>query len=169
MREIRILQRPDFPPYVCYNCKCDDSVREFFIDLGVDMEYDGALFYCNSCMLDLGIKSGLFVTNQEHLTILHEQSEFAQDYFKLLDKLTLWKQAFNELTGNSLDEFFENLEKVKNGIGRSDQRNSETISGESGVPETTELPIEHTELQSLNVSSEPERDDSEPIKIQIFS
>jgi hypothetical protein len=37
-------------PAVCFRCKCYE--KEYFVDTGIDTEFDGRIFLCNHCMID---------------------------------------------------------------------------------------------------------------------
>lgn len=128
MRNVRVLKTLDFPPFICFKCRCGNDTRDFYIDLGIDSEYDGAIFLCNLCMLDIATQTGLFITVDKHNEALVEQTYLVESYHKLLLKMEIWGNDFKALTGFNLHDYFDILEKVKNGP-RQD-------SGDSGEPDS---------------------------------
>lgn len=115
MRNVRVLKTLDYPPFWCFKCKCGNDTRDFYIDLGIDSEYDGAIFLCNLCMQDTADQTGLFISIEKHNEAMVEQAYQVESYKKLIQKVDSWNHAFQKLTDNNMHDFFNNLELILNG------------------------------------------------------
>lgn len=55
MRPVTIREKPNFHPYVCIVCGVGGPPREWFVDIGIDLDnhfnpvIDGTVFFCNEC------------------------------------------------------------------------------------------------------------------------
>lgn len=149
MREARIVDQPDLPPHRCNRCLAGGTSRDFFVDLGFETEFDGVVYLCNICFIDIGNTSKLFLTVEEHTFRLAALVEVAKSYDLLTNKNLQWNALFTKLTGNDLYDFFDNLEKVTDGLGPATIH----VKPNSGQPPVTEQVVESANLAvKLNFS-----------------
>ena len=141
VRPVQILQVPHLPPYICMSCRGDQtSERKWFMDTGFDAEWEGVVFLCDSCFKDMAKAAKFF--DQEQVDNLLESYRAAHQHYKvLLDKLANRNKIWQELTGFSLEEFFQNLEKAR----------------EDGESSRQSFGVTESAIQS---DAEPIRDDS---------
>lgn len=50
---IRVLNAPVLAPGVCCICGCGHSEDRQYIDLGIDVDYTGVMYFCTFCMTEL--------------------------------------------------------------------------------------------------------------------
>ena len=113
VRPVQILQVPHLPPYICMSCRGDQtSERKWFMDTGFDAEWEGVVFICDSCFKDMA-KAAKFFDQDEVKVMLDAQRQYNEDHSNLLNKLSRRNKIWQELTGLSLEEFFQNLEKAR--------------------------------------------------------
>lgn len=147
MREARIVDQPDLPPHRCNRCLAGATTRDFFVDLGFETEFDGVVYLCNICFIDVATTSKMFITLDDHIARVSALVTVAKNYDVLTNKNLQWNALFTKLTGNDLYEFFDNLEKVTDGLP---DRN---VVDDSGQPDVTEQVIESAGLAvKLNFS-----------------
>jgi hypothetical protein len=136
MREARIVDQPDLPPHRCSRCLAGGTSRDFFVDLGFETEFDGVVYLCNICFIDVATTSKLFLTVGDHYKQMAELTLIAEQYDTLTNKMLEWNALFTKLTGNDLYEFFDNLEKVTDGPdSKPAHRNVVNDPGQSTVDE----------------------------------
>jgi hypothetical protein len=156
MRPVALTYDPPSTPHVCIKCGAHAQIRDWFVDIGSEVEWEGIVYICNSCMSDIVRVTPDFLSVEAHREIVAE-------YMARMDELTVLKQKLNtmsemwfEMTGNSLEVFMDNLVKV-NEYARMEL--SRTVSGTTG-----------SDSAIVSNSSEPERDnresdESEPLVI----
>lgn len=55
MRPVTIMEKPTFHPYVCISCGLGGPPREWFVDIGIDLDayfnpvLNGTVYFCNEC------------------------------------------------------------------------------------------------------------------------
>lgn len=160
------MEQPDFPPHTC--SKCRSGNREFYLDIGVDTEFEGAVFLCNMCMSDLGIQSKMFVTIGDHQEALSEQEGLVEKYMEFLDKMRTWNSTFVYLTGQNLTDFCETISKVKEYEQRNSYSLTSTGTGTSDSPVFSDEPIivpTEPEPEPIDNDSQPEQSDFKPLEI----
>lgn len=154
MRPVQIYTVPPLPPNMCFKCRAGEGVRDFFVDLGMDTDYEGAVYLCDMCMTDIGKTSDIFITVENHTKAMNLQNDFLT---QLLDKSYTWQRyadVFNKATGNDLSIFCENLEMIQNGYKRSESDGTTSpdvthivSAGYEPVPNT-----EHTESDNISTA-----------------
>jgi hypothetical protein len=50
MDRVKIAERS---PHMCCRCGSPSEVRSYMIDIGVDYQYEGTMYLCNACCIDL--------------------------------------------------------------------------------------------------------------------
>lgn len=133
MRLAAVFEDPPSFPYVCFKCKTGKHAREFFVDLGMDTDFDGTIYLCNSCMEDLGRTTEMFMTQEQFedkialTTIELEDLRAVKNEF---DKMkVLWATHFSV----GLVELLNTLDEVHNGprSGRTESTEHSTELAES--------------------------------------
>lgn len=110
MRDPQIVKEAYMPPHVCFKCKCGSHARPWFVDLGMDTEYDGTFYLCNSCMEDLGRQTNMFMSQQvfdDNIASFRMELEQLRTEYTLFTKMKdLWESHFP----SKLVDFFKILE-----------------------------------------------------------
>lgn len=131
MRPIQKMGVPHLHPFKCVSCGADHtSVRKYFIDTGIDTEWEGVVYYCDSCFRNLSETVG-FIDQDRLDELLGIQGESVLKLLELTKKLEVWNRIWMGLTDLSLDDFFKNLEKTNELSRRNSDKTSRT-------PRTTE-------------------------------
>jgi len=60
MSKYRVLDVPDVSPGKCGNCGASKNDGRRYIDIGLQIEWYGAMYLCGSCLLDIANTMGLF-------------------------------------------------------------------------------------------------------------
>lgn len=123
MTPVRVYDSPPSHPYMCMKCRNGAETREYFIDTGMQVEWEGLIYLCNECMHDIALACGIYITREYSNTLLADQADMVSKYYDMVDKIKLWDQVFHDLTGTSVYEFFSNLERVK-AQGLRDERST---------------------------------------------
>src|SRR6185369_2947390 len=128
------MEIPALHPNMCIRCRVDGSRkedgspgREFFIDLGVTLEWEGVAYLCSGCVADLVKEVGGYKTQAEVNAIIAAQGEFLGRAIELAahrDDFYTW--MFNT-AGIDLEE----AEKKYVGISRADAAAADDVHGES--------------------------------------
>lgn len=105
---------------MCFKCRAGEGVRDFFVDLGFDTDYEGTVYLCNDCMADIGILSNTYITVPRHHQVIEYLDKAIADLNTLNEKHERYAVAFLKVTGNDLNTFCENLETMANGYKRTE-------------------------------------------------
>lgn len=123
MSKYRILQVPDVQPGKCANCGASKNDGRRYIDIGLDIQWYGALMLCGLCLKDIATEFGLFKDLEHKLEVL--QSEYTktleiEESGMLLQKKLL--QGFEEVK-----DYYSKLHSLGN--------DSSSYSGSVGIPD----------------------------------
>lgn len=85
-KPIRCEKEAPMSPHICCRCRAHAAIREYMVDVGVDFQYEGTMYFCNMCMKDIinavpdALTIDVLVSKEEHhLTQLMElQDELTQ-------------------------------------------------------------------------------------------
>lgn len=112
------LEKPIHHPHLCFNCRADStSSRKWFIDTGNEAEWEGVIYFCDSCFTDMAQTVG-FLTKEQSDILLGEQMHQIESYTKLLAKFEHLEDVWNNITGKSLTDFLEHLEALREHDGK---------------------------------------------------
>lgn len=117
MRPVELTTDPKASPHVCIKCKAHSQVRDWFVDTGTEVEWEGILYICNFCMADIVRVTPDFMSVQAHKEIVSEYTASLDELAALQQSLRMLEDSWMKLTGMNLIPFFEQLEKV-NELGR---------------------------------------------------
>lgn len=144
MRPVALIFDPPAMPHVCIKCGAHAQIREWFVDIGTETEWEGIVYICNSCMSDIVRVTPSFLSVEAHREIIAE-------YIARMDELTELKQRMSvvgilwmNLTGNSLEIFMDNLTKVDeyvrvlSGAIPESSDNQSTVVGDSSEPKPSD-------------------------------
>jgi hypothetical protein len=154
-RPVELTLDPPTAPHICVMCKAHTQLREWFVDTGVETEWEGVVYICNECMIELVRVAPTFMSVKAHKEIVAEYRKELDEYADLKCCFELVEEAFIDLTDNSFWEFFNILGMIKN-YGRlvsfpgpipSSFADITQPLGDSEIPESDD---------SANTSNEPE-------------
>lgn len=159
MRPPVLYDEPITPPYACTKCGAHGNVREWFVDIGAEVEWEGIVYICNMCMIDVVQVTPDFMTVNSHREIVAQYTKELDRLAELDQRLSRMSSAWMDLTGNSLDIFFDNLQKAVayNGIGLGF---SEFVPESIGTDSTTDRD---------SIESEPDNSGSDTSESDIIS
>lgn len=156
MSKYRILNVPDTQPGKCANCGAAKSDGREYVDIGLQIDWYGALFFCSLCLKDIALSVGLFEELQNQLkeakeklikinslhavgtqlqdTVLHTFEE-VKSYFANLHSLG------NDSPVSSNTSVGTNKTTVEQGIAEVKPRvtKSNSSGGSKGVPSLADL------------------------------
>jgi hypothetical protein len=145
MRPVQITYDPPAMPHVCIKCGSHAQIRDYFVDIGTEVEWEGYIYLCNSCIYEIVKVTPDFLTLATHQEIVAEYKARMQELTELKEKLKASSELWFEMTGNSLEVFMDNLAKVK----------------EYGAMELSRTVSISTEYQSTVVRDSPEPESSD--------
>lgn len=147
--EVAVLDSPQAAPARCYYC--GGSSKSSYLDTGIQIEFYGALYFCNECMEFLSQKMGYINPDYakdleaKNLYLIHENEELKRKLDSLLN-------AFKELQGviqvdldtdsflnNPLNNYFGLSESSDPIDGESQEGTRELVTGEKGPSEQTSI------------------------------
>lgn len=120
MSKYRILEIPDVSPGKCGNCGASNGIGRKYVDIGLHIEWYGALFLCTLCLKDICSTAGLFEEFEKEIRIRQEE---------LVSRETLLNQG-TELQETVLSVFEEVKEHFTNLHSLSDDSGTDS----SAVP-----------------------------------
>jgi hypothetical protein len=145
MRPVELVLVPPIPPHRCFKCMCGPSeLRDYFIDLGCDTEFEGAVYICNECMKDLALDPQ-FVLKKDYDEVVALREEDAEKYRNYENSFAIAEQA--------LAKIGINLKEVIGAInGRAD---SATSGSEQASDEGQRLLVKSDFLSSTKLDFSP--------------
>lgn len=89
MRPPSISDRPALNPGMCYKCRSGPEAgnRTYYVDLGIDVDYEGVMYLCNFCLADV-IKCGvpdIMLQKDVHSLISESQNSYVNSKKKLAE------------------------------------------------------------------------------------
>jgi hypothetical protein len=112
MRPVALTLDPAGPPHVCIKCGAHAQIRKWFVDIGTETEWEGIVYICNSCMADIVKVTPDFLSVEAHREIVAEYMRGMDELAELKNRLEIVSALWMDMTGNSLEVFMDNLEKV---------------------------------------------------------
>lgn len=67
-------------PNICCRCRVHAGIRDYMVDLGVDFQYEGTMYFCNMCMRDV-------VNLLPDAVLINKLEEIEQDHMHQLMEL----------------------------------------------------------------------------------
>lgn len=149
MRPVALTKDPAGPPHVCIKCGAHAQIREWFVDIGTETDWEGIVYICNSCMADIVRVTPDFLSVEAHQEIVAEYKSRMEELAQLKIKYADFNSAWELLTGDNLQAFIDNIEKVME-FGRQLEFSRTVLSAVRDIPTT------------VSDSSKSERSNSEP-------
>lgn len=117
MRPATRMDQPALPPGICYRCRVSEHAgREYFVDTGISIDWEGVIYLCNMCLKDLARSTGEFFTKDEVDELLGIQTDIverAQQSLNYMEKFSDWLKAFGfDLSGAR--EIFDKIIEEEN-------------------------------------------------------
>lgn len=147
MRPVAIHKEPPMMPHTCIKCGAHAQIRDWFVDTGTEVEWEGIVYFCNFCFADMVKVTPDFLSVESHREIVAEYTKSMDELSELKIQLRVITDQWFELTGLDLMTFFQNLKKVDEHARGLEL--SRALSSATG-----DMPTVSSD------SSEPEHDDS---------
>lgn len=128
MDKVRVVAVPLSSPGKCANCGTAKQDGRNYVDIGLQIDWYGAVFFCGYCINEIARKIGLFNKLEDDIRYLQNQ----------LDKLTALNYNGKELqdtilkTFNEVKEHYEQLHSTGNNSTTDSAPSVESEAGESG-------------------------------------
>lgn len=141
------------PPVMPHNCSICGSIRGKFIDFGLDVDYYGRVYFCESCLLSAAKVFGLvskevWDKSQELIAILEDHTK------KLLKENNEFRNSIAALT-NIISQRNDLLNPAE-----IPERRENTITNNSGTSSRKERPAKPTnESRSTGLPRDDSLDD----------
>ena len=113
MRPVAIYKDPPTLPHVCIKCGAHAQIREWFVDIGTEVEWEGIVYICNSCMSDIVQVTPDFLSVEAHTEIVAEYKNRMEEFEKLKFELQIMEDLWADLTGMGLRLWIDTMVKVK--------------------------------------------------------
>ena len=112
MRPVQVFKIPPLHPNMCMKCRSGDQTREFFVDLGFDTDYEGTVYLCNLCLVDIGKTANVFMTYVDHMNVVNQLDGQIRILNEINDNWNSWANVFETVLDRNLVDFLETLEAV---------------------------------------------------------
>ena len=112
MRPVQLTYDPPAMPHTCIKCGAHAQIRDWFVDIGAEVEWEGYVYLCNSCLADIIRVTPDFLSVEAHKQIVAEYQARMDELSELKKKFNTMSELWFEMTGNSLEVFMDNLVKV---------------------------------------------------------
>ena len=137
---------PVLPPGICFRCRVGNSApREFFVDTGVSFDWEGVLYLCDMCIIDIGKAAESFYTKAVLDDLLSIQADSAESGYcitKKRDEFYSWALTIG-LDLFTLEKSFDERERDRGAIVEAD-----ATAGTTSEP--TAIPIRDVELPAID-------------------
>jgi hypothetical protein len=113
MSKYRVMAVPDVQPGKCANCGASKGDGRKYIDIGVEVPWYGAIFFCSLCLADIGRHTGLFDELEEKLKAANEAVVSTNTLYtagELLEEAIV--KNFEEVK-----EYFDKLSAIRADLG----------------------------------------------------
>jgi hypothetical protein len=144
MRPVALTYDPPASPHVCVKCGAHAQIRDWFVDIGTETEWEGIVYICNSCLADIIRVTPDFLSVEAHRTIVAEYMERMDELTELKQRMNTMSLMWMEMTGNSFEIFMDNLIKVEeygrllSGTVSEPVDDKSTIVGDSAESESSD-------------------------------
>ncbi len=149
---VRVLPVPDASPGKCSNCGASRPGR-LYVDIGLHIEWYGAVFFCKLCLTEIAVKVGLFTQFNDTIARLNEriaELESTKDHASKLNETVT-------RTAEELKEFYVSIYPPRNEPSVDSTPSVESNSTESDserAAATAKQPIKsNPSTKSSNVQS----------------
>lgn len=163
MSKYRILDVPDVSPGKCANCGASKNDGRRYIDIGLHVDWYGAVYICGHCLTDLANTMGLFDDLKGQVAELESELENTEDLYskgvelrETVTKLSKDVEVFyasihsTESSDNSdsnagvvskktSSQSGINKAESATGAAKPGTTKSTSVSGRSDIPSLTEL------------------------------
>lgn len=160
MTKYRLLNVPDASPGKCCNCGASRSDGRGYLDVGLHVEWYGAVYFCGHCLRELATAMGLFTALETevkelksrlnefedlqqkgvelHETVVKTHKELA-DYYASLHTPGISSTGDSSSSSNS--NLGDESSTIKPGTAGAEQGTSKpsNVSGRKDVPSLTDL------------------------------
>jgi hypothetical protein len=77
MRPAVRMDIPALPPGVCFRCRVgsEQNKREYFVDTGISLDWEGVIYLCNMCLDDIARTTGVMYTKNDVDDLLSAQTD----------------------------------------------------------------------------------------------
>lgn len=115
----QIIEQPGALPGCCFMCRADATNREWFVDIGLQWEFWGAVYLCNACLEEISGTVG-WITPQYAQKLIAERAQMAMDRDLLLDRIQSM-QAMEAAIGDYISARGGSLDPLLGSLGNSTQ------------------------------------------------
>jgi len=115
----QIMEHPGALPGCCFMCRADATNREWFVDIGLQIEFHGAAYICNMCLYEMARTVG-WITPQEADVMETSLKETLEDNARLQTQVNDLR-AVEESIANLVRSRGGSLDPIIGGLGRSSQ------------------------------------------------
>lgn len=125
MRPVNVVEVPNLPPGTCVKCLCTNTPnRDYFVDIGVDLEFGGVIYICNMCLLDIVNHTDDFFSKKQVDALVDANSAMMSDAARALDEQKEVHKAL-ESVGIDVPLLLKNAKKLVQNMEKLPERNKE--------------------------------------------
>jgi hypothetical protein len=133
---VSFVDTPYLFPHVCYRCRTGENKREFYVDTGLDTEFVGRVYLCDSCFGDMcDLSHNRFFTKHSVDLIVAEHAEQQYQAQKIIDRQDYFLKVLEE-GGINTAFFLEKVEEFERGTRSSGHADNVFDSGQGTSPES---------------------------------
>lgn len=86
-RPVQVLDSPILHPGQCFKCKSSSrEFRRYWIDTGIDIDWEGVVYICDMCMTDIVRNSPDFYTQAEMDSVVNSNNDLLQSAKEQVEK-----------------------------------------------------------------------------------
>jgi hypothetical protein len=140
MRVPQLNEFPTLPPGTCYWCGAsNNSGRKWYMDTGVDLDFGGTIYCCDSCFGNMvNATHGEFVSKETVDAVVDGFNDTSDEASRVISEAELIFEACKEFGVDLqfiVDKYKASLKESENGTGTA---GTLIISGISETPTETE-------------------------------
>ena len=148
MRNVVRMERPHLHPYICARCRVGDQPnREYFVDTGIDFDWEGVVYLCNTCLKDIALTTGDYFTKaqlDEYLAVQQRDVRVAGEITRRYEGMVKWAFENFGIDIKSLERKYDE--------SRTSGTNTPTSDGPSGETDGTD---ESTDRENWSADIHP--------------
>ena len=141
MRPANRQEVPVMLPGICARCRCNEQAREYFVDTGFDLEFEGVCYICNKCLEDIAKASGEFFLKTEVDDLLAVQLNEVKNAASIVshkEEFNAWVLETTGLNFDHLEKKFYESRRIPTELVASD----DGFHGEAAGTDGSDSPIE---------------------------
>lgn len=150
MSKVKLVDTPYYKPGKCCNCGSSRTNDRKYIDIGLDLDWYGIVYFCTFCIREIANVAGLFKHYEDTLARIQKDDSRVEQLQRQGDSI------HNDFLSviEEVKEYFDNLHSTRNDLA------SDSDSGPGNVEETSGSGIDTPEPKPVETERTPTKSTS---------